>query len=140
MTTTDIVAPAEQEGTKAVVKSWLKKIGDAVRIDDPIVELETDKVAVEIAATTNGVLSEILLETDAEVEPGAILGRIADRAGAPTEKNTPSRPAAAAKTPAPTTDATMPPPGIRRLLADHNLEARDVPSMSGRLTREDILA
>ena len=47
---TDILVPTEQEGTKAVVKTWLKKIGDSVRADEPLVELETDKVAVEIAA------------------------------------------------------------------------------------------
>src|SRR5262249_24375660 len=47
---TDIRAPEEQEGTKAVLKTWLKKVGDPVRRNDPIVELETDKVAVEVAA------------------------------------------------------------------------------------------
>src|SRR5450432_4055716 len=72
----DIVVPTEQEGTKAVVKTWLKKIGDAVRVDDPVVELETDKVAVEIAATSAGTLSEILIEEGAEVEPGTVLGRV----------------------------------------------------------------
>ena len=46
----DIVAPAEQEGTKSVLKTWLKRPGDVVRVNDPIAELETDKVAVEIAA------------------------------------------------------------------------------------------
>ena len=46
---TDILVPTEQEGTKAVVKTWLKKVGDGVKVDDPIVELETDKVAVEVA-------------------------------------------------------------------------------------------
>src|ERR1700682_5792324 len=95
MSTTDIVAPAEQQGTKAVVRCWLKSVGDAVRINDPVVELETDKVAVEIAATSEGVLSEILLETGAEVEPGTVLGRIADQAGG-------EKPAAVHR---PTTDA-----------------------------------
>ena len=73
---TDILVPTEQEGTKAVVKTWLKKVGDAVKVDDPIVELETDKVAVEVAATSAGVLSEILVADGAEVEPGTVLGRI----------------------------------------------------------------
>src|SRR5206468_11844097 len=83
---TDIVVPAEQEGTKAVLKTWLKKVGDSVRLNDAIVELETDKVAVEIAANANGVLSEILVGEGAEVEPGAILGRIVDSSVAPAEK------------------------------------------------------
>ncbi|MDE2075347.1 MAG: dihydrolipoamide succinyltransferase, partial [Alphaproteobacteria bacterium] len=57
----DIRAPIEQEGTKAVLKSWLKKLGDPVRAGEPVAELETDKVAVEIAAEADGVLSEILI-------------------------------------------------------------------------------
>jgi 2-oxoglutarate dehydrogenase E2 component (dihydrolipoamide succinyltransferase) len=73
----DVVVPVEQEGTKAVVRQWLKKIGDRVEVNDPLVELETDKVAMEVPAPAAGVLREILLETDAEAVPGAVLGRIA---------------------------------------------------------------
>src|SRR5215469_9210605 len=123
----DIVVPTEQEGTKAVVKNWLKQVGDTVRVDDPVVELETDKVAVEIAATASGVLSEILVESGAEVEPGALLGRIADgvakhasAAPAKTEDRKEAKPASV------TTDDSRLPPGIRRLLSEHGLEARDV--------------
>src|SRR5437764_3218832 len=83
---TDIVAPAEQEGTKAILKTWLKQLGDSVRRNDPIVELETDKVAVEIAAEADGVLAEILIEEGAEVEPETILGRISESAAAATAK------------------------------------------------------
>ena len=73
---TDIMVPFEQEGTKAVVRSWLKKVGDVVDIDDPLVELETDKVTQEVPAPAAGVLAEILLDTDAEAVPGAVLGRL----------------------------------------------------------------
>jgi 2-oxoglutarate dehydrogenase E2 component (dihydrolipoamide succinyltransferase) len=138
---TDILVPTEQEGTKAIVKAWLKKIGDTVRENDPVVELETDKVAVEIAATTDGTLSEILAEEGAEVEPGAILGRIGagtatsvDRAVAEGAGTT--QPAAARARP----DAAQLPPGIRRLLEEHGLQADDVPVRGTRLSREDILA
>src|SRR6185503_5223860 len=62
----DIVAPAEQEGTKSGLKTWLKRPGDIVRLNDPVAELETDKVAVEIAAPADGVLSEILVEEGAD--------------------------------------------------------------------------
>ena len=72
----DVVVPAEQEGTQAVVRSWLKQIGDSVAENDPLVELETDKVTQEVPAPAAGVLAEILLDTDAEAVPGAILGRI----------------------------------------------------------------
>jgi 2-oxoglutarate dehydrogenase E2 component (dihydrolipoamide succinyltransferase) len=73
----DILVPVEQEGTQAVVRSWLKAVGDRVEINDPLVELETDKVAVEVPAPAAGVLKEIILSTDAEAKPGAVLGRIA---------------------------------------------------------------
>ena len=53
----DITAPLEQEGTKSVVKAWHARIGDALKLNDPIVELETDKVAVEVAAEQAGVLA-----------------------------------------------------------------------------------
>jgi 2-oxoglutarate dehydrogenase E2 component (dihydrolipoamide succinyltransferase) len=139
MSTTDIVAPTEQEGTKAVVRSWLKNVGDAVRINDPVVELETDKVAVEIAATSEGVLSEILLETGAEVVPGTVLGRIADRAAGTKAAGVraATAPAQRQKT---TVDAVQIAPGIRRMLLDHGLEPQDVPTAGGKLTREDIQA
>ena len=141
--TADIVVPAEQEGTKAVLKTWLKKRGDAVRIDEPIVEIETDKVAVEIAATASGVLSEILVDEGADVAPGCVLGRIAegDHAAAtgpePTGANS-AKSAVPSEQLAPASTAQLP-PGIRRLLAEHGLKPADVPH-GERLTREAIEA
>jgi 2-oxoglutarate dehydrogenase E2 component (dihydrolipoamide succinyltransferase) len=120
--TVDIVVPEEQEGTTAVVKTWLKRIGDPVRLNDPVVEIETDKVAVEIAAAADGVLSEILLDTGAEVGPGTVLGRIAD--GVAGRRAVPSSEQLA--------------PGIRRMLAEHGLDANAVPKRGDKLTREDI--
>ncbi len=73
----DVLVPEEQEGTKAVVRAWLKQVGDRVEENDPLVELETDKVAMEVPAPAAGVLREILLHTNADAVPGAILGRIA---------------------------------------------------------------
>ena len=136
--TTDIVVPAEQEGTTAVVKTWLKNVGDAVRLNDPIVEIETDKVAVEIAAAADGVLSEILLESGAEVGPGTVLGRIADKA-APARTAAPAS-APAKPAPPPRASSEQLPPGIRRLLTEHGLEADAVQRAGDRLSREDILA
>jgi 2-oxoglutarate dehydrogenase E2 component (dihydrolipoamide succinyltransferase) len=140
---TDIVVPTEQEGTKAVVKTWLKKIGDPVRIDDPIVELETDKVAVEIAATSAGVLSEILAEDGAEVEPGTILGRISDGTAPVDKAMAQGAGLAPRQTPAPaksTGDGSQLPPGIRRMLEEHGLQASDVAFSGAKLSREDIQA
>src|SRR5215210_9183540 len=72
----EVRVPDEQEGTQAVVRAWLKRVGDPVAVNDPLVELETDKVTQEVPAPAAGVLAEILLETDAEAVPGAVLGRI----------------------------------------------------------------
>ncbi|MEO6433992.1 MAG: 2-oxo acid dehydrogenase subunit E2 [Sphingomicrobium sp.] len=72
----EIYVPDEQEGTKAVVRAWLKKVGDTVALNDPLVELETDKVTQEVPSPAAGVLAEIVLDTDAEAVPGALLGRI----------------------------------------------------------------
>jgi len=138
---TDIVVPAEQEGTKAVLKTWLKKLGEPIRVNDPVVELETDKVAVEIAAEVDGVLSEILLKEGADVEPGTVLGRIADSAaplvqeGMRADNGIPSKPASA---PPKTSDGSQFPPGLRRMLEEHGLSASEVPVAGPRLTREDI--
>src|SRR3954462_8404463 len=73
----DVVVPAEQEGAKARVRAWLRQIGDRVEENDPLVELETDKVAMEVPAPAAGVLREILLHSDEDAVPGAVLGRIA---------------------------------------------------------------
>ena len=141
---TDIVVPTEQEGTKAVVKTWLKKVGDAVRVDDPVVELETDKVAVEIAATSAGVMSEILVEEGTEVAPGTVLGRISAGAGASTDKATAQGAGLAPKqtaTPVKSiSDASQLPPGIRRMLEEHGLQVGDVPVSGAKLSREDVQA
>jgi 2-oxoglutarate dehydrogenase E2 component (dihydrolipoamide succinyltransferase) len=140
----DIVVPTEQEGTKAVVKAWLKKVGDAVRVDDPIVELETDKVAVEIAAMSAGVLSEILVEDGAEVEPGTVLGRISDGAASVDRAMAQGVGIAVPKADAPraksASDSSTLPPGIRRMLEEHGLQANDVPFSGAKLAREDIQA
>lgn len=140
---TDIVVPTEQEGTKAVVKTWLKKVGDTVRVDDPIVELETDKVAVEIAATSAGVLSEILVQDGVEVEPGTVLGRIGEGAATSADKAMAQGAGAAApkaETPRSKSSGDALPPGIRRMLEEHGLQAADVPFSGAKLTREDIQA
>jgi 2-oxoglutarate dehydrogenase E2 component (dihydrolipoamide succinyltransferase) len=72
----DVFVPAEQEGTRAVVRAWLKQVGEAVALDDPLVELETDKVTQEVSSPGAGVLAEIVIASDGEAVPGALLGRI----------------------------------------------------------------
>jgi 2-oxoglutarate dehydrogenase E2 component (dihydrolipoamide succinyltransferase) len=80
---TDIVVPTLGESVStATVSRWLKKAGDVVKADEPLVELETDKVSVEINAPVSGTLSAILAPDGAEVEVGAVLGAIASGDGA----------------------------------------------------------
>jgi 2-oxoglutarate dehydrogenase E2 component (dihydrolipoamide succinyltransferase) len=83
MTTLEIRAPAEQEGTRSQILRWLRQTGAAVQLNEPIVELETDKVIVEIAAPGSGVLLEISKQAGDEVAPGEVLGVI-DAGGAAT--------------------------------------------------------
>ena len=88
--TVDVVTPADREGTEAVVLRWFKRVGDTVSQHEPLLELETDKVTVEVAAPASGTLLEVLRKETESVEPGAVLGRIAPgkaaapRAAAPT--------------------------------------------------------
>ncbi|MGK9166346.1 2-oxo acid dehydrogenase subunit E2 [Inquilinus limosus] len=73
----DVVAPVQQEGSKAAVRGWLAAVGDTVREGDPLVELETDKVTVEVPAPASGTLAEILVPVGQDAAPGAVLGRVA---------------------------------------------------------------
>jgi len=95
---TDIVVPTLGESiTEATVAKWLKKPGDAVKKDDPVVELETDKVTIEAPAPNDGVISEIIADEGATVEIGALLGRIGEAAGQAVSSPAPS----SASSPAP---------------------------------------
>lgn len=143
--------PDEQEGTKAVVRAWLKKVGEAVAENEPLVELETDKVTQEVPAPAAGVLSEIVLETDADAVPGAVLGRIvSDEKGARPER----RPQAEVEGRPSTTPLGAAPlrtsesgdletrfsPSVRRALQQHGIDPARVQGSGrdGRITREDV--
>src|ERR1700674_5184504 len=72
----DVLAPANEEGTRATILRWCKAVGDAVVKDEPLVELETDKVTVEIPAPVSGTLIEVLKPVNAEVSPDEVLARL----------------------------------------------------------------
>src|SRR4051812_8669846 len=141
----EVRVPDEQEGTKAVVRAWLKAVGDAVAENDPLVELETDKVTQEVPAPAAGVLAEIVLDTDAEAVPGALLGRI--------ETDT-SQSAQAEPVEAKRASSTLPfdklrvsadgretrlSPSVRRALQQHGIDPERIrgSGRGGRITRED---
>ncbi len=83
MTTLDICAPADQtEGTRSQILRWLKTVGDTVTEHEPLIELETDKVTVEVPAPASGVLREIVKAEQEEIAPGEVLGRLETAEGA----------------------------------------------------------
>ncbi|MCH8221416.1 MAG: 2-oxo acid dehydrogenase subunit E2 [Proteobacteria bacterium] len=117
----DIVVPEEQqEGTESTLMQWLKQAGDTVALHEPLIELETDKVVVEIASPASGVLHELLVEEQSQVEPGAVLGRIAAGAVA--------------------ADQPKLSPGLKKLLKKHDLDVSGISGSGrgGRVTRADV--
>ena len=80
---TEIRVPTLGESvSEATIGTWFKKVGDAVKADEPLCELETDKVTIEVPAPASGVLSEIVANAGDTVEPGGLLGQIAEGASA----------------------------------------------------------
>ena len=139
--TIDIVVPTLGESvTEAIVAKWFKTEGEAVAQDEPVVELETDKVALEVPAPHAGTLAEIVADAGATVEIGALLGRIAEGAGAAA----PAKPQPKAAEPAPPPPAAAPRVPARdqgraaalrdgalargeKLVAEHNLDPATIP-------------
>ncbi|MFL6729969.1 MAG: dihydrolipoamide acetyltransferase family protein [Sphingomicrobium sp.] len=150
----DVRVPDEQEGTKAVVRAWLRQVGDAVAENDPLVELETDKVTQEVPAPAAGVLVEIVLDTDAEAVPGALLARISTEeevVGSPAEAGVQGAAKAALSEPAAPSGAPGPrpspgngetglSPSVRRACLQHGIDPSRIQGSgrNGRVTREDV--
>jgi 2-oxoglutarate dehydrogenase E2 component (dihydrolipoamide succinyltransferase) len=147
----DVLVPVEQEGTKAVVRAWLKKIGDRVEENDPLVELETDKVAMEVPAPASGVLREILLDTDAEAVPGGVLGRIGgvgevageQTAVTPAKTGVPGRSAEPLRPEIPASAGMTEmrhSPSVRRACLQHDIDPSKIEGTGrgGRITRADV--
>ena len=135
----DVVTPPDQEGTEAVVLRWFKRIGDAVTEHEPLLELETDKVTVEIPAPASGQLLEILKGEKESVEPGTVLGRIAP--GTAVMRRQPEKSAATIAPPKSRADDVLLSPAVRRLLSEHNLDAARIAGSGkgGRLTAQDVM-
>ena len=145
---TEIRVPTLGESvTEATIGKWFKKPGDTVAVDEPLVELETDKVTIEVPAPSAGVLSDIVAKDGETVAVGALLGQIADgAAGAkPAVAAAPPKAAAPAATPAaakaPPSDAPLA-PSVRKLSAESGVDASTVPGSGkdGRVTKGDMLA
>jgi 2-oxoglutarate dehydrogenase E2 component (dihydrolipoamide succinyltransferase) len=145
----DIRMPEEQkEGTEASLGTWLKRAGDVVQENEPLVEISTDKVTIEIASPASGVLSEVLKSEGDAVLPGELLGRIqTDATGASVAQASSGRESVPAAAPGAVTAVNLAAldsysPSVRRLLREHNLDPAQVPKVGrgGRLTVEDVEA
>jgi 2-oxoglutarate dehydrogenase E2 component (dihydrolipoamide succinyltransferase) len=150
---TEIRVPALGESiTEATVGKWFKKAGDAVQADEPLVELETDKVTLEVNAPSSGVLSEIAAETGQTVAIGALLGQLSAGAAAPAATPAPAAaakpaPAAPPAQPAPAKPApaatTMPPsPAAAKIAAEDRIELASIAGSGkrGQVLKGDVLA
>ncbi|HXB79156.1 MAG TPA: 2-oxoglutarate dehydrogenase complex dihydrolipoyllysine-residue succinyltransferase [Bradyrhizobium sp.] len=149
---TEIRVPTLGESvTEATIGRWFKKAGDAVAVDEPLVELETDKVTIEVPSPSAGTLGDIVAKDGETVAVGALLGQINDGAGAaakpaaaPPKAAAPSPPPTAAPAPAakaPPADAPLA-PSVRKLSAESGIDASTVPGSGkdGRVTKGDMLA
>ncbi len=142
MSLIDIIVPeSSEEGTESVVGAWLKKVGDSVSRNEPLLELSTDKVNLEIPSPSDGVLAEILKAENDSVEPGEVLGKI--RSGAQEVKETEvervttvaaGRPAAE-----PTREVRLS-PSVRRLVKQHGIDVSVLSGSGrgGRITLADV--
>jgi len=152
----NVVVPEVGESiVDARVAKWLKKEGDAVNVGEPLVELETDKVTQEVPSPAAGVLAEIILDTDSEAVPGALLARIESedesvrspaKAGAQEAKPSSATVAEAAADaapgprPAPVNREERLSPSVRRALQQHGIDPSRIQGTGrdGRITREDV--
>lgn len=139
----DIIAPeGQQEGTQSTLTSWLKNPGDSVTLHEPLIELETDKVMVEVAAPAGGVLREVLINQDAQVQPGDILGRIEEGVSNTGNAEERSKTAATEHSKQKTLErnSIKLSPSVRRLIQEHSLDPTRIPGSGreGRITHKDV--
>jgi 2-oxoglutarate dehydrogenase E2 component (dihydrolipoamide succinyltransferase) len=139
---TEIRVPTLGESvSEATIAKWFKKPGDVVKADEPLLELETDKVTLEVTAPSAGVLAEIVAKDGETVSPGALLGQIS--AGGASAKPAPVA-AAAAPAPVKTAPAAAMPaaPSAAKIAADNNLDTSSVAGSGkrGQVLKGDVLA
>ena len=143
-TLVDVIVPVGQaEGTESVVSTWFKAVGDVIAENEPLLEIATDKVNMEVAAPASGRLAEILKSDGEQVEPGEVLGRVDTSATSDAKVEAAAPPPATAqadgveKQPA-TLELS---PAVRKLLKEHGLDANQVSGTGkgGRITADDVL-
>lgn len=144
---TEIKVPILPESVaEATVAAWHKQVGDAVSVDENLVDIETEKVVLEVPSTVDGVLAQIKFEEGATVEEQVVIAVIEEGAAASAQASPPEAKEAIATTATTTEsdntgDADKLSPAVRKLLADHNLDPNNVPGTgkNGRILKEDVL-
>ena len=139
----ELRVPASGESvTEADIGEWLKKEGDAVSLDEPVVSLETDKAAMDVPSPATGVLKEIKVKEGDTVEVGALLALIEAGATAGAGAPAPAKSNGAAAAPAPSNGAASLSPAPRRIVAERGLDPSAIPGSGkdGRITKGDALA
>ena len=146
----DIILPeSSQEGTESVIASWLKNVGDRIELYEPILEISTDKVNVEISSTADGVLVEILKHENEQIEIGDILGRIQlVEEGSEQKEIAPIQPADKIQQITETVlsdseftnQETRLSPSVRRLVKQHNINVSQIKGSwkRGRISFQDV--
>ena len=147
----ELIVPTLGESiTEATVSKWLKKVGDSFEADEPLVEIETDKITVEVPAPSAGSISEIKVEEGADVNIGGVLALLGDKKttnGSSEKVQTKEAPIEAPKAekvstpPSTNQDNTKLSPSVKKLIAENNLSVDKISSSrsDGRLTKEDVL-
>ncbi|HUQ37191.1 MAG TPA: 2-oxoglutarate dehydrogenase complex dihydrolipoyllysine-residue succinyltransferase [Aestuariivirga sp.] len=141
----EIRVPALGESvTEATIAKWFKNVGDAVKADEPMVELETDKVTVEVPAPASGKLTSIAAAAGTTVNVGALLGAIEEGAAGAAAKPAAAAPAAApavAKIAEPAKAEAPLSPAVRKIVTENKLDPATVPATGrdGRLTKGDVI-
>src|SRR4051812_3208837 len=137
--------------TEATIGKWFKKPGDPVKVDEPLVELETDKVTIEVPAPAAGVLGDISAKNGDTVAVGALLGEIKEGAAPAAKAEPKAETKTEAKAPVPPTAPRAPseartdmpaPPSVRKLAAESGIDTSTVPGSGkdGRVTKGDMMA
>jgi 2-oxoglutarate dehydrogenase E2 component (dihydrolipoamide succinyltransferase) len=143
----DVTVPVMGESvSEGTISSWAKKPGDVVKKDELLVEIETDKVAVEVSAPADGVLAEILAPNGSTVTPGQVIARVGDASGQAAGAQAAAATAAAAPASAPAAasakvaGATLS-PSVQRIVTENNLDPAAIPGTgpAGRITKGDAL-
>ena len=142
----NILMPQSDEGTESVVERWLKKIGEAVTANEPLIEINTDKVSLEIPAPADGFLAEIVKKENEPVNPGDLLGRLSIKAKGESQKEKVVVPADMPKVErqrrtfvAGEREVRLS-PIVRKMLAEHNIRPEEIigSGRGGRITARDV--